>query len=178
MHYESAYVYDEAMHRVLERQVFRDHPARLWRRRVIQWGFPLLTVCFGASAALLQAGGDRSNAELLWIGCAIFGVYALLLPCIRGIRRRRAVRRRRPGALQHVEQTVTLSDRGVTSDLKEFGSSALAWISFCRATCSEKLLLIYMSRVDYIAFPRGARSDAEWAVLCDEVKAKMGERKC
>ena len=178
MRYEAAYVYDEALHRIVEQQVYRDHPLRLWRRRVIYWGFPLVTLGFAAFASFVQTRGERGEAEFFWICAAIFLLYTMLVHGIRMYRRSRVIQNRRSGAMRLAEQTITLSDAGVRSDLKEFGSSEMTWISFCRATCSDKMLLLYMSRVDYIAFPRGDRTDAAWATLCSEVEAKAGGTKC
>ena len=174
---ESAYVYDVDLHRRVARQVRKDHPGRLWYFRLYFGFFALAAIGSGLAAVLLQRAHD-SDAEFFWKIFGFFVFLNLLLHALRLYRQARAVPRRRPGPLEHATQTIVLSEKGVASAVGEFGSSQFAWMAFCRATSNDYLLLLYLSRVDYLVFLRGGRSAAAWAQLCTTVQGKMGQHRC
>ena len=172
MHYEATFLYDEGFHRAVYRQYLRDHPVMLWWRRFWAVFLPFMAVLLALFAALLQAGGDRSY-RVLWTCSGIFVLYTVFFFWFKRYRSKSAVPKGRPGAMQYVEQTVVLSDERVVSDLKQFGRSEMAWISFNRVTHSDKFLLLYMSKADYLAFPRGLMDGSAWATLCSQVQEKV-----
>ena len=174
----SSYVYDFPLHRRVIALNLRSHPKLRWKLRAWLSIFPVLCGVCLLAASLLHAARDREGViEFLSIAgfMALCTVYAFW---IIQHRRKRTFRQRGPRKASTETQTITLTEAGIVSDIRNVARTDVAWAAFCEFAMDDEIALLYASPVDFFVMPRAGMEPGQWERLRPLLSEKIGASKC